>query len=65
MVTTLPSFVVGPSLPPAMSSTVSGVLGLLRGVLASSDSNFLTGVIENGISECMIKGVIGFKQTGY
>ncbi|PIN14786.1 Flavonol reductase/cinnamoyl-CoA reductase [Handroanthus impetiginosus] len=31
LVTLLPSFVVGPSLSPALSSTVSDVLGLLRG----------------------------------
>lgn len=33
LVTILPSFVIGPSLPPDLCSTASDVLGLLKGML--------------------------------
>lgn len=32
LVTVLPSFVVGPSLPPQLASTAADILGLLRGM---------------------------------
>lgn len=33
LVTILPSFIIGPSLPPDLCSTASDVLGLLKGTL--------------------------------
>jgi nucleoside-diphosphate-sugar epimerase len=43
LVTILPSFLVGPSLPPELCSTASDVLGLLKGVFYSPLIEFIRG----------------------